>query len=634
MRLLHRINSLLLSFFLCALSVQAQRGPDVFGVAPATVVVRVRSLGAPLSVGAIVRITSDMNSVNITEATRDAGQVTIRVVPGRYRVEVRALGYDTATEEIDVFMAGATSTFIIELRPESAPGSTPAPSANPLVLAPKARKELDKAVAAIRDKDFKAAEESLLKVMKMAPGHPDAYYLMAMLRLQTNNRGAALENLKKALQLHPDHVPSLLSLSTMQYEEKNYENAIANLERAIKLNPDSWKAHEVMAASYLAERKFELARIHAARAMELAKDSAPHLQIFLAMAYRGLGQKEKARAEFKQFLATNGNHPMANQAQELLKTLDSPPPMPATANSSSAPAAEKEIAKADATSSAVPIKNDVLPPPAKWPLTPVDALSPKFKEGATCSLPEVVKNAGKHAVNLAKNMEKITATETIQSVELLPSGDRHYSPPWRNYYVVSITEPRSGNLAVEESRQQVSSSGSPLTNVEIRGLFALAAVFHPYYVKDFEMRCEGLTEWRGQPAWSVYFKQKVGTPSRVRTYYTRDRRFDIPLKGRAFVSASDFEIVKMETNLIAPIKDLKLDHEQLSIEYEPVEFASRNLKLWLPATAEYLSFWRGKLYHTRHTMNDYLLFNVDVGEKIRAPKQPQNPPSEKPPLFN
>jgi hypothetical protein len=274
-----------------------------------------------------------------------------------------------------------------------------------------------------------------------------------------------------------------------------------------------------------------------------------------------------------------------------------------------------------------PLRREILPPPAKWPLTPVDAYRPPMKSEGTCRLSAVLQGAGRNAATIASNLEKITATETIETVKYGPTGERHYSKPQRSYYVVSITEPRAGYLDVEESRKIVSTEDEP-SDVQTKGLAALVVIFHPYYAKDFEMRCEGLTEWRGMPVWSVYFKQRPEKESQVRTYNTPGGRFPIPLKGRAFISASEYQIVRMETNLVAPLPKLRLEHEHLIIEYEPILFESRKVKLWLPMTAEFLSYWRGKVYHTRHQMNDYLLFNVDVGERAQRPKEETPPPDD------
>jgi len=619
MRFLQRAVRLSLAFLLLASMASAQgRGDAGSRIDPATVVIRVRYYGGPLPVMAIVRIQSVMTAANITESTRDAGQATFRILPGRYQVEVSALGFQKKTEEIDVLMAGSTSTFIIEMQPEGAAGSAPAP-ADPLVLAPKARKELDKAVEAIRAKNYKAADESLEKVMKMAPGHPDAYYLMAMSRLQTDNRVGAQDSLKKALQLYPDHFPSLMSLGTIQYQDSSYQAAIVNMERAVKLNPDSWKAREVLAASYLAEKNYEGARASAARGIELAKGAAPQLQAMLGMAYAGLGETAKAREQLQASLAANPNHSMAAQARTQLAAIE-PKPAPAPVVVAAGDAAPPPVPE-PAAAPVVPLRNEIMPPPAKWPLTPVDAYVPKMIEGAVCTLPQVLRGAGKNAISLAGNLEKISATETTENVELDAMGQRHYGPPRRSYYVVSIQEPRAGFLAVDEYREPIAKKAPPpKSELDVTGLFAIALIFHPYYSKDFDMRCEGQTEWNGEKVWSVYFKQKSNRESLVRTYRTGGGRFPIPLKGRAFITVKGNEIVRMETNSAEPDPKLRLEHEHIAIEYEPVAFESRNVKLWLPASGEFLTYFRGKMHHTRYRMNDYLLFNVDVGERVQKPK--------------
>ena len=602
----------------------------------ANVVIRVRTHAGPLPVMALVRISSTMTQINLTENTSNSGQVAFRIRPGRYTVDVSAPGFETTSEEFEIWEDRGSSTFTVELRPEGSSNSRPLTAPGKLVLAPKARKEMDRATAAIRSKDFSSAEASLGKVLKLAPGHPDAYYLLAVVQIQTGGRAAARENLKKALQLYPDHLPALISMSAILYEEKSYQAAIVNLDRVLQLNPDSWRAGEVLAACYLAEREFQKAKTGLLRAMESAKSEAPQLRYLLALSYRGLGEPEKARAQLQLFLASNPNHPTAGRARAALADLNAaeqPSPAVADAPGSAGPGGAKAAALRSAPEATIPMTSSAAPPPnpAKWPLTPIDAFVPRMASGVACALPEVLQAVGQNVMTLADNLEKVAAIETIEAVTMDADGNRHYGAPRRNRYVVSITEPRAGQIAVDESRQLIPSRDQPPAGVEIKGLFALAVIFHPFYAKDFEMRCEGQTEWHGQPVWSVYFKQRAELASRVRIYYADDRKFPVPLKGRAFVTASDFQIVRMETNLVAPISDLKLEHEHLVIEYEPAEFTSRKVTLWLPATGEFLTCLRGRVTHSRYRMNEYMLFNVDVGETVQKPRVADEPPPEKPP---
>jgi hypothetical protein len=58
------------------------------------------------------------------------------------------------------------------------------------------------------------------------------------------------------------------------------------------------------------------------------------------------------------------------------------------------------------------------------------------------------------------------------------------------------------------------------------------------------------------------------------------------------------------------------------VDYGPVKFNSTNLSLWLPSHADMYFEMQGRRYHHRHTLTDYVLFDVDTKNKITAPAEP------------
>jgi len=50
------------------------------------------------------------------------------------------------------------------------------------------------------------------------------------------------------------------------------------------------------------------------------------------------------------------------------------------------------------------------------------------------------------------------------------------------------------------------------------------------------MRCEGLGQWDGKPAWQVHFQQRDDRPARLRVYTVGMRSFPVKLKGRAWIA--------------------------------------------------------------------------------------------------
>ena len=78
-------------------------------------------------------------------------------------------------------------------------------------------------------------------------------------------------------------------------------------------------------------------------------------------------------------------------------------------------------------------------------------------------------------------------------------------------------------------------------------------------------------------------------------------------------------MLHLEANLVHPEKEIGLEHEHLAIDYQPFEFKSHNVTLWLPSRAVYLTFLHGRLYHYRHQITDYIGFNADVKSQVSAP---------------
>ena len=189
-------------------------------------------------------------------------------------------------------------------------------------------------------------------------------------------------------------------------------------------------------------------------------------------------------------------------------------------------------------------------------------------------------------------------------------------------YVVAIDEPRHGVLTVEEYRN---SGGLPAEfpgGIATNGLPVLALIFHPYYAVNFEMTCEGLTNWNGKLAWQVHFRQRKDKPNMIRSYRLgmEGPSYPVALKGRAWILADSFEIARLETDLIAPVPQIRLVADHTAIEYGPVQFQVRDVQMWLPQTAEVYYHWRGKRIHRRHSFSNYLLFAVDEKQQIAEPK--------------
>ncbi len=276
--------------------------------------------GEPLSVPAIVQLfKSDGTPHGRTTAQGIAPVVFSNLAPGGYYVEVQAPGFQTTREEANIMMPVTTEVHIY-MRPEPSgvPSATPA---GPPLLAPKVRKEVDQGLEALRGNNLKAAQERLDRAAKLAPGHPDVFYLLGVLYVRLDDLTRARSALEKATQLDPNHARALAALGTVLSNQGEYAAAIPILEKAVALNDRAWETQWTLASAEYHQRQFEQARAHAQQALNAAQGKAPEIQLLLAQALAALGQRERAAQELESFLRSHPEHSKALLARRWLARL-------------------------------------------------------------------------------------------------------------------------------------------------------------------------------------------------------------------------------------------------------------------------------------------------------------------------
>ena len=259
--------------------------------------------------------------------------------------------------------------------------------------------------------------------------------------------------------------------------------------------------------------------------------------------------------------------------------------------------------------------------------------SHRWTRAATCNVDDVVRKAGKQIMVLVSDVDRFAATETLTH-ESIDKYGMASAPEKRKFnYVASIQEVQQGFLNVEEYRS--TASGGPAEfpgGVATNGLPALVLIFHPHNAVDFAMTCEGLAQLSSGPAWQIHFKQRPDKPNVIKRYRigADGPSYPVALKGRAWVSADNYQIVKLETDLVAPVPQIKLVADRTDIEYGPVKFAKGNVSMWLPQSADVYYDWMGRRIHRRHSFSNFMLFAVDDKQKISTPKVDPAPSDDGP----
>jgi hypothetical protein len=247
--------------------------------------------------------------------------------------------------------------------------------------------------------------------------------------------------------------------------------------------------------------------------------------------------------------------------------------------------------------------------------------TPAVTPGTACALTTVLSKAGKRVQELVKNVDKFTATEVVEHQSVDKSGQLHAAEIRKFNYLVSIAQSPSGRMNVEEYRNGGSDPQQFPDHIATVGTPSLILVFHPQHANDFRMACEGLGQWRGQAAWQVRFEERPDTKHPMSVFVMNGRAFGVRLRGRAWILADSFQVARLQTDLAAPIPEIRLRLQHQDVEYHPVHFQQAGTEMWLPAISDfYMDFNRHRFYR-RHQFTDFKLFSVGMQQSLSDPKE-------------
>ena len=269
------------------------------------------------------------------------------------------------------------------------------------------------------------------------------------------------------------------------------------------------------------------------------------------------------------------------------------------------------------------------PPALRWDPPQVDAALPSLSATPPCPLSDVLKLAAHSTAELIDHLQNFDAHEQVRYEEIDSLGIPDLAINEKFDYLVDFGA-QSAPLRVHETRTPLAGSDdSHLSSIVDKGLPVLALIFYPELQRDYEMHCEGSTQWNGQSAWVVYFRQVDGMRPRTLSMTNASSSFPVSLKGRAWIAVDSGEVMHLETNLVKGVPIIDLRANAVTIDYAPVAFPSRNLELWLPKSAVAYTDYGKRRTIIEHTFSDFQLFSVQTQQVIGKPKELKDP-KEKP----
>ena len=161
----------------------------------------------------------------------------------------------------------------------------------------------------IEQKNFTQAAATLKSLVEADPKDYPAWTDLGMVYFIQKDLEAAENSYTSAVQAKPDHVMALVNLGRVRLARKNNEGAVEALEAALKADPKSATANYFLGEAYLGLKKGSKAVVYLNEALKLDPIGMADAHLRLAALYNLAGYKDRAAAEYEQFLQKKPDYP-------------------------------------------------------------------------------------------------------------------------------------------------------------------------------------------------------------------------------------------------------------------------------------------------------------------------------------
>ena len=175
-----------------------------------------------------------------------------------------------------------------------------------------------KARDAAKNKKYDEAATLLRQIVETDPADFPAWLELGTVYFIEKNYDEAEKAYTQAIAKHPDYGVALLSLGRLRIVQKNYDGAIEALTQAVKALPTSAQANFFLGEAYLQKKKGSLAVGYLNEALKLDPVGMADAHLRLGALYNAAGMKDKAAAEYEQFLKKVPDYQEKKQLQDYI----------------------------------------------------------------------------------------------------------------------------------------------------------------------------------------------------------------------------------------------------------------------------------------------------------------------------
>jgi tetratricopeptide (TPR) repeat protein len=241
---------------------------------------------------------------------------------GNYDLVVEVEGAEVARIRVRIVASGGMKSDFkqdieMEWRAPASASKTSNVSAADFYKRTSANQKLyDRAEEALTAKKYADAGALLQQLLAADTQDYQAWTELGTAYLLQENAADSEKSYLRAVEVRPTFALAYLDLGRLRISEKNYDGAIEVLTKAVALPSPSADANLLLGESYLQIKKGSKAVPYLEEAARLGR---PDALLRLALLYDHAGMKDKAAAEYEQFLAAKPDYPDRKKLEQYIK---------------------------------------------------------------------------------------------------------------------------------------------------------------------------------------------------------------------------------------------------------------------------------------------------------------------------
>jgi tetratricopeptide (TPR) repeat protein len=371
---------------------------------------------------------------------------------------------------------------------------------------------------------------------------------------------------------------------------------------ALKYAPKDALALQEVGRAVLSMQEFDAASDVLKKA--LAAGAGPEARLLYVEALVGTGSYDEASAEMNRYLDGRDVRKMSVQVRQVWASMQN--------------RKKAETAYAKAKTQKGHEHFDFLGHP---PADLIAGLEPAKDQE---QLNSILDGVGAKIMELTKNFPNTSSLEAIHQEKLGRKGGVSDAQDQKFRYLCIVPHEVWGpgfveyraDFAGNEALPKGLSEGFMLT----KGFTSTPLYFHPIYRRESSFRYLGRQKVNGRDAFVIAFAQipkRAHLTGNFRKGQTSVTTFS---QGLAWIDPATYQIIRLHTDLLTPLPELRLEKETMSVDFSEVHFIHVKEPLWLPEEVTVTLDWNGRLLRNKHEYSDFKIFDVDASEKIGKPK--------------